>query len=112
MNSGVSSPLATEVKKSVLAPHQPKLKSSFVLPKIEGQSSDIHPKEALGHGIFFVRSRLEEGRSNFEHIKVSQCLKLIYFLCQYRRVKAEIYLVVHNSYICSGFLKPINMIAP
>lgn len=41
------------------------------IPKnIHEENSDLHQKEALGHGIFMIRSRLEEGQQNFKNINV------------------------------------------
>ena len=47
-----------------------KMVSSINPDTMAYKESDLHEKEALGHGIFFIRSRLEEGQRNFQQIKV------------------------------------------
>lgn len=70
-SSQISPHMNSEIKNSMAQSNIPKLQSTFIPAIPENKSSDIHQKEALGHGIFFVRSRLNEGRKNFEKIKVN-----------------------------------------
>lgn len=47
-----------------------KFKSTLNPGQTLAAKSDLHEREALGHGIYLVKSRLEEGRENFEATKV------------------------------------------
>lgn len=51
-------------------PGPAKLKSTLKAPGQREVQSDLHNREALGHGVFLVKSRLEEGRRIFEKTKV------------------------------------------
>ena len=49
---------------------EPKLKNTLEIKNTLAIKSDLHEREALGHGVYLVRSRLKEGRDNFENSKV------------------------------------------
>lgn len=47
-----------------------KLTSTLNKKNTLGMKSDLHDREALGHGVFLVKSRLEEGKEIFQKTKV------------------------------------------
>ena len=65
------SKLAKTLSTTAKQPNGLKFKSTILAENKLAVQSDLHQREALGHGIFLVRSRLKEGRENFETSKVS-----------------------------------------
>jgi hypothetical protein len=64
--------LAKTLTTSTKQPNKSKFTSTLVPEEKRKVSSDLHQREALGHGVFLVRSRLKEGRENFEKSKVKK----------------------------------------
>ena len=62
--------LSKTLTTSTPPPISSKLKSTLVQKDKQTVKSDLHDREALGHGVFLVKSRLAEGREIFEKTKV------------------------------------------
>lgn len=63
-------PANTNKTKVPIAHNQSIIKSKFS-KIVENPNSDLHAKEALGHGVYLVRDRLKENKEQFENIRVT-----------------------------------------
>jgi hypothetical protein len=65
-----TAPVNANKTKVPLAHNQSIIKSKFS-KTVENPNSDLHAKEALGHGVYLVRDRLKENKQQFEDIRVT-----------------------------------------